>query len=54
MPPRVKMEPQVKEVPQEELAPEEDEKPWWMKELELQNAARHPENPADVLGLHLS
>jgi hypothetical protein len=32
---------------------EEDEKPWWMKELALQNAAHHPSDPIDVPGLHL-
>jgi hypothetical protein len=49
----VKKEPQVKEDPQEKPALEEDEKPWWMKELALENAARHPEDPTDVSGLHL-
>jgi hypothetical protein len=38
----------VKEV----LASEEDDKPWWMKELALQAAARNPEDPVDEPSLH--
>jgi hypothetical protein len=43
-------ESQVKDEPREEPTQEEDERPWWVKELVLQNAARHPDNPADVSG----
>jgi hypothetical protein len=34
-------------------APEEDERPWWVKERELQNMARHPDVPEDASGLHI-
>jgi hypothetical protein len=36
-------EPRVKEEEMEMPAPEEDERPWWVKELDLQNAAHHPD-----------
>jgi hypothetical protein len=42
----------VKKETQKEPAPEEDEKPWWMKELALQNAVRHPNDPTYVSGHH--
>jgi hypothetical protein len=32
----------VKDEQMEETEPEEDEWPWWVKEHELQNMARHP------------
>jgi hypothetical protein len=46
-------EPRVKEEEMEMLAPEEDERPWWVKERNLQNAARHPDDPEDAPGVHV-
>jgi hypothetical protein len=43
----------VKEEEMEMPAPEEDERPWWVKERDLQNAARHPNDPEDAPGLHV-
>jgi hypothetical protein len=43
----------VKEEEMEMPAPEEDERPWWVKERDLQNAARHPDDPEDAPGLHV-
>jgi hypothetical protein len=49
----LKDEPHMKDERIEETAPEEDERPWWVKERELQNAACHPNGPVDTPGLHL-
>jgi hypothetical protein len=49
----VKKEPPVKTEVKDELAAEEDERPWWVKELMMADAARHPDDPADEPGLHL-
>jgi hypothetical protein len=50
--PSLKDEPHMKDEQMEEMAPEEDERPWWVKERELQNAACHPDGPVDTSGLH--
>jgi hypothetical protein len=47
------MEPPVKTEVKDEPALEEDERPWWVKELMMADAARHPDDPADEPGLHL-
>jgi hypothetical protein len=44
---------EVKDEPEEMPAPEEDERPWWVKERELLNAARHPDDLEDTPGLHV-
>jgi hypothetical protein len=49
----VKKEAPVKNEPGEMLASEDDEWPWWVKEHELQNTARHPDDPEDTPGLHV-
>jgi hypothetical protein len=50
----VKKEALVKDEPvKEEPAPEEDERPWWVKEIALANAAHHADDLADEPGLHL-
>jgi hypothetical protein len=41
------------EVKEEMLAPEEDERPWWVKDLAMLAAARHPDDPEDEPGLHV-
>jgi hypothetical protein len=33
--------------------PEKDERPWWVKELMMVDAARHPSDPADKPDLDL-
>jgi hypothetical protein len=50
----VKKEPRVKDEQMEEPVPEEDERSWWVKERELKNAVRHPDDPVDTPGLHLA
>jgi hypothetical protein len=32
---------------------EEDERPWWVKEHDLQNTACHPDDPEDAPGFHV-
>jgi hypothetical protein len=49
----MKKEPRLKGEEMELLAPEEDERPWWVKEHDLQNAARHPNDPEDAPGFHV-
>jgi hypothetical protein len=49
----VKESPIKKEVKEEMLAPEEDERPWWVKELVMADAAHHPDDPADEPSLHV-
>jgi hypothetical protein len=49
----LKKEVPVKTEVKNEPTPEEDERPWWVKELMMADAARHPDNPADEPGLHL-
>jgi hypothetical protein len=41
-PPRVKKEAPVKDELEEKPAPEEDERLWWVKEIALVDATRHP------------
>jgi hypothetical protein len=48
-PVRMKKEAPVKDEP----AAEEDERPWWVKELMMADAARHPDDPADEPVLHV-
>jgi hypothetical protein len=43
----------MKKVKKEMPMPEEDERPWWVKELAMAGAARHPDDPADESGLHV-
>jgi hypothetical protein len=52
-PAHVKKERPVKKEVKGELAPEEDERPWWVKELMMADAAHHPDDPANKPGLHL-
>jgi hypothetical protein len=49
----MKKEPRVKEEEMEMSALEEDERPWWVKERDLQNAACHPDVPEDAPGFHV-
>jgi hypothetical protein len=42
---------EVKDEPEEMPTTEEDERPWCLKELALADAALHPDDPADELGL---
>jgi hypothetical protein len=44
---------EVKDELKEMLAQEEDERPWWLKEMALADAARYPDDPADEPGLHM-
>jgi hypothetical protein len=44
---------EVKDVPEEMLAVEDDVRPWWVKELTLVDAVRHPDNRVDEPGLHV-
>jgi hypothetical protein len=44
---------EVKDEQEEMPAPEEDERPWWVKEMALAVAARHPDDLADETDLHL-
>jgi hypothetical protein len=44
---------EVKDEPEEMPAPEKDERPWWVKELAMADAAHHPGDPADEPGLHM-
>jgi hypothetical protein len=48
----VKKEAPVKDELEKDAALEEDERPWWVKEIVLADAARHPDDPADEPGLH--
>jgi hypothetical protein len=43
---------EVKDEPKEMPSADEDDRPWWVKELALANAARHPDYPANEPGLH--
>jgi hypothetical protein len=43
----------VKKEVKDKLAPEEDERPWWVKEMMMADAAHHPNDPANEPGLHL-
>jgi hypothetical protein len=43
----------VKKEVKDEPAAEEDELPWWVKELMMAVAARHPDDPANEPGLHV-
>jgi hypothetical protein len=44
---------ELKDEPEETPALEEDERPWWVKELAMADAACHPDNPAYEPGLHM-
>jgi hypothetical protein len=51
--PHMKEESRMKDEQMDEAAPEEDERPWWVKERDLQNLACHLDNLVETLSLHL-